>query len=531
MRIQQMPFGAAILVALCATACSNAGLASGPALTAPSGVTTAKVPTPGVTLTASPRLPDGLASNLDELTSYQFSWGLTTAPLPGTPAPDAWSRFSGTVINSPTPSARTTDGNGAEWIAVDQYVWYTLDAGRSWNSGFRSTSTFDLDALGPQHDYRATFDEEAWHFELVGAERRNGVDCSHYRADSAAGPRDGVVGDQSDFRAEVWVAMDGDYPVSGFFGFDIPGGPGYGYRFEITHVNDPANGVTPPSGDVPTPTPVPTAIPNPTGTSNVVAWGGKDVSGVQQVPNGLSDAVAVAVGYAHALALRRDGTVVAWGENVQGEGDVPPGLTHVVAIAAGDQWSLALRSDGTVVGWGEPTGATPPPGLSHVVAISAGSSYSLALKADGTVVGWGAWPAEVPAGLTHVVAISAGNDHSLALRSDGTMVAWGRLNFQPAYVPAGLSGVIAISASGAFDLALKSDGTVVAWGDALGYGQPPADLSDVTAISGGCGALALKRDGSIVAWGDATFQAVTPALTGVTAIASGCGNALAVVTP
>jgi len=46
------------------------------------------------------------------------------------------------------------------------------------------------------------------------------------------------------------------------------------------------------------------------------------------------------------------GTVVAWGDNNDGETDVPAGLSGVVAIAAGDDYSLALKSDGTVVAWG-----------------------------------------------------------------------------------------------------------------------------------------------------------------------------------
>ena len=64
---------------------------------------------------------------------------------------------------------------------------------------------------------------------------------------------------------------------------------------------------------------------------NVSTWG---LSGVP-VPQGLSDAVAVAAGYAHSLALRSNGTVVAWGSNEFGQAAVPPGLTNVAAISAG----------------------------------------------------------------------------------------------------------------------------------------------------------------------------------------------------
>src|SRR2546423_15303213 len=72
---------------------------------------------------------------------------------------------------------------------------------------------------------------------------------------------------------------------------------------------------------------------------------------------------------------------------------MPVGLTAVVAIAAGHTQSLALKSDGSVVAWGcgafDYRQCAVPGGLSGVVAIAAGYGHSLALKSDGTVVGWG----------------------------------------------------------------------------------------------------------------------------------------------
>jgi alpha-tubulin suppressor-like RCC1 family protein len=178
---------------------------------------------------------------------------------------------------------------------------------------------------------------------------------------------------------------------------------------------------------------------------------------------------------------------------------VPSGLVGVTAIAAGTGQSLALKSDGTVVAWGCGGGSDTgqcrvPMGLSGVTAISAGYSHSLALKGDGTVVAWGcgggldSGQCTVLSGLSGVTAISAGGLHSLALKGDGTVVAWGcRLDFGQCSVPSGLSGVTAISAGGAHNLALKSDGAVVAWGCGGGSddGQckVPSGLSGVTAIA------------------------------------------------
>ena len=52
-------------------------------------------------------------------------------------------------------------------------------------------------------------------------------------------------------------------------------------------------------------------------------------------------------GLAHDLALKRDGTIVAWGDLT----NVPPGLTNVIAVAAGGYHNLALQRDGNVVAW------------------------------------------------------------------------------------------------------------------------------------------------------------------------------------
>ena len=156
-----------------------------------------------------------------------------------------------------------------------------------------------------------------------------------------------------------------------------------------------------------------------TAGSEVVAWG-DDGSGATDVPPGLTGVAAVAAGERHSLALRSDGSVVAWGADNWGQIDVP-GLPRVRAIAAGDWHSLALTSEGTVVGWGKSTtGQTvPPPGLVGVVAIDAGSTHSLALTSAGTVVAWGDdsyGQARVPAGLSGVTQVAAGRLHSLALR-------------------------------------------------------------------------------------------------------------------
>jgi len=98
----------------------------------------------------------------------------------------------------------------------------------------------------------------------------------------------------------------------------------------------------------------------------------------------VTNAIAVAAGSGHGLALKGDGTVVAWGNSASGQANVPVGLSNVVAVAAGNSHNLVLKADGTVVAWGDNYyGQTDvPAGLSNVAAIFAGSRFSLAIVGD-----------------------------------------------------------------------------------------------------------------------------------------------------
>ena len=190
---------------------------------------------------------------------------------------------------------------------------------------------------------------------------------------------------------------------------------------------------------------------------------------------------AIATADSHTLALKPDGTLLAWGYNDRGQlGDgtttphlvpetvpAPSGigpLSNVIAIAAGYRHSVALRSDGTVWTWGDNTygqlgtgttvyrvvptrvvGLNGAGFLTGVVAIAAGYGHTVALKGDGTVWAWGRndtgqvgngtrtqqnTPVQVKGQdgtgyLTNVTAIAAGWYHTLALKPDGTAWGWG----------------------------------------------------------------------------------------------------------
>jgi alpha-tubulin suppressor-like RCC1 family protein len=229
--------------------------------------------------------------------------------------------------------------------------------------------------------------------------------------------------------------------------------------------------------------------------------------------------VAIACGALHSLALQSNGIVAAAGYDGYGETEVPDGLSNVVAIACGFYHSVALQSDGMVVAWGAdedalPVGEVPnlgqtivPAGLSNIVAIASGGYHTLALKSNGTLVEWGdqaSWGGDIPAGLSNVVAIATGAEHNVALIAGGTLAVWGTNTYGQTNVPAGLSNVVAIAAGGWHTLALKKNGTVVAWGAGIGsntnvdYGQStvPAGLSNVVQVAAGwVHSLVLKESG------------------------------------
>jgi alpha-tubulin suppressor-like RCC1 family protein len=240
------------------------------------------------------------------------------------------------------------------------------------------------------------------------------------------------------------------------------------------------------------------------GDGTVMAWGANNY-GQTTVPAGLSGIIAIAAGEWHSMALKGDGTVVAWGNNDHGQISVPAGLSGVVAIAAGEWHSVALKGDGTVIAWGDNSSGqtTVPAGLSGVEAIAAGKLTTFALKEDGTLISWGYELYPFSADLTGVIAIAAEHWHMLALKADGTVVAAGATAYGPLDTPSGLAGVTAIAVGYNHAIALKEDGTVVTWGD-NGYGQTtvPDGASGIVAIAAGAyNSFAIKADGTLVSWG------------------------------
>jgi alpha-tubulin suppressor-like RCC1 family protein len=247
---------------------------------------------------------------------------------------------------------------------------------------------------------------------------------------------------------------------------------------------------------------------------SVVAWGA-NFAGQTNVPANLGDVVAVSANGLFSLALTGDGTVVAWGDGTYEQTNIPSSATNVVAIAAGGYHALALRADGSVVGWGNnPIGQINiPDRATNIVAIAGGREFSVALQADGTVIAWGFSQfgvTNILASVSNVTAIAAGDHHVLALRADGTVVTWGYDNlFGAMRVPERATNVVAIAARDFISMALRADGTLAVWGqdDRGRVTAIPGDATNVVGIAvggdlGGSFCLALKADGSVVGWGE-----------------------------
>lgn len=308
----------------------------------------------------------------------------------------------------------------------------------------------------------------------------------------------------------------------------------------------------------------------------VWAWGNNDSGqlGIGLTPNesftpvqagAFTNAVSVAAGYYHSMALTADGKVYAWGYNDDGVlGDstntdsyVPlqvPGLTTAVSIGAGQLHSLAVLANGDLYAWGNniagqlgdgtTTSRNAPyhvSAISNVVAADGGSNHTVALKSNGEVWCWGyngygnlgdgtttdsLIPVKASAtGLGAAKAISAGNSHSLLLTTTGEVWAWGggasgelgnggTSNSSVPVKITTLSNVVSIDASDNFSLAVTSDGKVWGWG--LNYaGQVDASGVDIlspvqisglstngaTVAAGAYHSLELQQGGGIEAWG------------------------------
>ena len=339
------------------------------------------------------------------------------------------------------------------------------------------------------------------------------------------------------------------------------------------------------------------------GTSGLFSGKSNPVVVIDLAGNPIVDIVAVAVSPSSyggsSYALRSDGTVLAWGSNVYGQlGDGTSGLgfsgtpadkinpvlvrdvtgnviSNITAIAAGTEFAVAVKSDGSLLAWGRNSQGQLGDGssgagtdkknpvvvvdalgnpISGVGSVNAGYGHTLALKLDGTMLAWGdnssgqigdgTWLSRnnpvvvrdaVGNSISGIVEISVSFAHSIALKDTGTLLAWGRNaegqlgdgSVIPKNVPITVvdplsnpvSGIGSINAGFNHNLVVKSDGTLLAWGDnvsgQVGDGSFIKRLNptivqnalgsavfDVQSSAAGVkDSVVLKNDGTLLAWG------------------------------
>jgi alpha-tubulin suppressor-like RCC1 family protein len=106
----------------------------------------------------------------------------------------------------------------------------------------------------------------------------------------------------------------------------------------------------------------------------------------------VDNVVRILSGDSHFTAIDMDGRPHVFGSDFLGRLSMPADLRAVKDLAIGTSHSVAVRPDGTVVAWGGANAfgqITVPEGLSDVVRVAAGRFFSLAWRADGSVVQWG----------------------------------------------------------------------------------------------------------------------------------------------
>lgn len=121
---------------------------------------------------------------------------------------------------------------------------------------------------------------------------------------------------------------------------------------------------------------------------SVVAWG-KDEGGNVSQMNGQTGVQFVAAALGHTALIRKDGSVVVMGQN-KDLTSIPAGL-KAVQIDLTEKYAIALKPDGTVVAWGSAKNGVlaVPAGLADVVSIAAAEDAAAAVTKDGKLVAWG----------------------------------------------------------------------------------------------------------------------------------------------
>jgi len=266
----------------------------------------------------------------------------------------------------------------------------------------------------------------------------------------------------------------------------------------------------------------------------IAAWGGYNDFGQASPPTG-TDYIAVDGGYCHSIALRADGSIVAWGCSDYGALDVPEGNEYT-AIAAGKINSLALRENGSITGWGSigHGGLHNIPAGTDYVAITMGDEWGAALHENGSIAYWGdygsgSYGLDTPPSGEGYAALDGFYKQALALAADGSIADWGMVTQSGEYSPPAGTGHTAIAHGEWHGLAVRADGSVAMWGDDNSSQLHIPDGTYTAVAAGRDFSLALRSNGSIAQSGAVLGENYTaPAGDQYTAIAAGEFHGLAI---
>jgi alpha-tubulin suppressor-like RCC1 family protein len=300
-----------------------------------------------------------------------------------------------------------------------------------------------------------------------------------------------------------------------------------------------------------------------------------DSGAPRSIPD-LDDAKAIAMGTAHACALRAGGGVACWGGPDYGPFGVPAGCPqNKIGLRTGDNGQEVMRTEYCAA-------PVAVDGLAGVVSLAHGMNHACALLRGGEIRCWGGensgelgnrdhgsggskfepiavtFPAPRAISGTRATAVSISGHWSCALISDGTVRCWGANPFRempiaeqssvkPVAVP-GLAAVKSLAIGSYHGCVLLDKGAVQCWGydgegergdgtiDGVSSGTPvaPVGLPPITALSaaesqGSSNTCALSATGDVWCWGKK--QAAPKQVAGVkgaTSIAAGSNQDCAI---
>eukprot|EP00599_Poterioochromonas_sp_BG-1_P000929 CAMPEP_0173146854 /NCGR_PEP_ID=MMETSP1105-20130129/8738_1 /TAXON_ID=2985 /ORGANISM="Ochromonas sp., Strain BG-1" /LENGTH=688 /DNA_ID=CAMNT_0014061129 /DNA_START=738 /DNA_END=2801 /DNA_ORIENTATION=- len=260
-----------------------------------------------------------------------------------------------------------------------------------------------------------------------------------------------------------------------------------------------------------------TAWDNITGQGYV--WGGGSSGANKTVLNQLQNVLSIISSENAFVAVKRDGSLLAWGSKSEVEGWWLYRRSGTVAMHATEQAFAGITAVGGVFAFGVAAYGGEIPAeyeaylSSGVKGVAATAGAFAVWKEDGSVFAWG--NAIVGGGMSslknsnlqNVQEVFANRGAFAALRTDGRVVSWGSCAYggcAPLY-----SNVVHVFATKTVFIGQKSNGEYVTWGNRLFGGNSTAVSSKLRSLqylsfTGGAVA-AVMQNGKVVAWGDSRF--------------------------